>query len=128
MSMEIRDVTEADLPQIVDIENACFSLPWSEKLLRSQMTPGHLFLCAAGGDKVLGYVAYDDENYISMQGEKFYKWQYPLFMLGPIVGAVLYILFISFVKDNKQHRAEVERQLKERRAAKAAASAEGQTD
>ncbi|MCH5197384.1 MAG: MFS transporter [Oscillospiraceae bacterium] len=66
---------------------------------------------------VLGYIAYDDENYIAMQGEKFYKWQYPLFMLGPIVGAVLYIVFISFVKDNKQHRAEVERLLKERRAA-----------
>lgn len=66
---------------------------------------------------VLGYVAYDDENYIAMQNEKFYKWQYPLFMLGPVVGAVLYIIFISFVKDSKEHRADVEKQLSERRAA-----------
>ena len=65
--------------------------------------------------RVLKYVAYDDENYIAMQGETFYKWQYPLFMLGPIVGAVLYLLFISFVKDDKARRAEVERQLRERR-------------
>ena len=66
--MEIRDVTEADLPQIVDIENACFSLPWSERLLKSQMTPGHLFLCAAEGERVLGYVGLMhvlDEGYIS---------------------------------------------------------------
>ncbi len=66
--------------------------------------------------KVLGYVAYDDENYIAMQGEKFYKWQFPLFMLGPIAGSVLYLIFISFVKDDKEHRAEVERLLREKRA------------
>lgn len=72
---------------------------------------------------VLEYTAYDDENYIDMQGEKFYKWQYPLFMLGPIVGAVLYILCISFVKDDKDRRAAVEAQLRERRAAAAEAAA-----
>lgn len=71
---------------------------------------------------VLEYQAYDDENYIDMQGEKFYRYQFPLFMLGPIVGAILYIVFISFVKDSKEHRADVERQLKERREALAAAS------
>ena len=70
--------------------------------------------------KVLGYQAYDDENYIAMQGETFYKWQFPLFMLGPIVGAALYLLFISFVKDDKNRRAEVERLLKEKRAAREA--------
>ncbi len=73
--------------------------------------------------KVLGYVAYDDENYISMQNETFYRWQFPLFMLGPIMGAVLYIIIISFVRDDKAHRDEVERQLKERRQAAAAVSA-----
>ena len=79
---------------------------------------------------VLHYVAYDDENYIDMQGETFYKWQFPLFMLGPIVGAVLYIVFISFVKDDKAHRAAVEAALKERRAAAAAAenTAEAEID
>ena len=66
---------------------------------------------------VLEYKTYDNENYIAMQGEKFYKWQFPLFMLGPIAGSVLYLLFISFVKDDKKHRAEVEEALKARRAA-----------
>ena len=65
---------------------------------------------------VLEYKALDREDYIAQQGEKFYKWQYPLFMLGPIVGSVLYLVFISFVKDDKQHRAEVEQALKARRA------------
>ncbi len=68
----------------------------------------------------LEYKAYDDENYIAMQGEKFYKWQFPMFMLGPIVGSLLYLLFISFVKDSRERRDEVERLLKERRAQKAA--------
>ena len=38
-----------------------------------------------------------------------------MFMLGPVVGAVLYLIFISFVKDDKEHKAEVERLLKEKR-------------
>lgn len=49
------------------------------------------------------------------QNETFIKWQWPMFMLGPVVGAVLYLIFISFIKDNKEHKLEVERQLKERR-------------
>ena len=65
--------------------------------------------------KVLGYVAYDNENYIAMQGETFYKWQFPLFMLGPVVGAVLYLLAIAFVRDDPTHRKEVEAALRERR-------------
>lgn len=76
--------------------------------------------------RFLGYKTYDDENYIDMQGEKFYKWQFPMFMLGPIVGALLYLLFISFVKDDKVHRAEVEAALKERRAAAAENGAEAE--
>ena len=38
-------------------------------------------------------------------------------MLGPVVGAVLYLIAISFIKDSKEHREEVERQLKERKEA-----------
>ena len=69
--------------------------------------------------RVLGYKAYKDDDYINMQGETFYKWQFPLFMLGPVAGAVLYIIVISFVKDDPKRRDEVERALKERRAAAA---------
>ncbi len=50
------------------------------------------------------------------QSAKFYKWQYPIFMLAPIIGEALYMIVISFVKDDKNHKLEVERQLAERRA------------
>ena len=68
MRLEVRDVTEAELPQIVELERNCFSLPWSEQMLRSQLTPGHGFLAAVEGDRVLGYVGLMyvlDEGYIS---------------------------------------------------------------
>ncbi len=51
------------------------------------------------------------------QGAKFIKWQWPMFMLGPVVGAVLYLIIISFIKDDKAHKAEVERLLRERKEA-----------
>ena len=51
------------------------------------------------------------------QSDYFNKFQWPMFMLGPIVGAILYLFFISFVKDDKAHKADVEQKLKERRAA-----------
>ena len=69
----------------------------------------------------LGYDSFRKEQGLP-QSETFLKWQWPMFCLGPVVGAVLYLIIISFVKDNKDHRAEVERQLKERRAAQAAVS------
>ncbi len=49
------------------------------------------------------------------QSAFFKKWQWPMHMLGPIVGSILYLILINFVKDDKAHKAEVERQLKERR-------------
>ena len=69
--------------------------------------------------RVLGYISYgkEVENYIELQGEKFYRWQFPLFMLGPILGAVFYLLVILFVRDDPKHHDEVERALKARRAA-----------
>lgn len=66
----------------------------------------------------LGYVSNknDDKN-IFHQSEKFYKAQFPLFMLSPIIGAISYIIVISFIKDDKEHTAWVEEQLKARREA-----------
>lgn len=67
---------------------------------------------------VLGYVSNKrDEKNIFHQSEKFYKAQFPLFMLSPIIGAISYIIIISFVKDDKDHIAWVEQQLKARREA-----------
>ncbi|NLA76788.1 MAG: MFS transporter [Clostridiales bacterium] len=66
--------------------------------------------------KRLGYdrFARDEGRF---QSAAFCSKQWPMFMLGPVVGAVLYIIVISFVKDDSEHRDEVERQLKARRAA-----------
>lgn len=64
----------------------------------------------------LGYkVIPGDEDYIAHQSPKFYKWQYPIFILGPVIGEALYMIVIAFVKDDKEHKSEVERQLAERR-------------
>ncbi len=56
-----------------------------------------------------------DPDYIFHQSAHFYKWQYPIFMLGPVIGEALYMIFIFFVKEDPERRAEVERLLAERR-------------
>ncbi len=66
--------------------------------------------------KLLGYNRFAVEQGIK-QSAGFNKWQWPMFMLGPVVGAIFYLIIISFVKDSKEHRDDVERQLKERKAA-----------
>ncbi len=47
---------------------------------------------------------------------RFLKYRWHLFVLGPAIGSALYLLVILFLKDDKEHTAEVERQLKEKRA------------
>ena len=70
--------------------------------------------------RFLGYNAVPgDKDYIHHQSEKFYRWQYPIFMLGPIIGEALYVVVILFVKDDRQRQDEVERLLAERRREKA---------
>ena len=64
--------------------------------------------------KRLGYDSYAKEAGLA-QNETFIKWQWPMFVLGPVVGAVLYLIIICFVKDNKERREEIEQTLKERR-------------
>ncbi len=64
--------------------------------------------------KRLGYDSYAKEAGLP-QNDKFLKWQWPMFVLGPVVGAVLYLIIICFVKDNKDRRQEIEEALKERR-------------
>lgn len=69
--------------------------------------------------RFLGYNAVPgDKDYIYHQSEKFYRWQYPIFMLGPVIGEALYVVIILFVKDSSEHQEEVERLLAERRAEK----------
>ena len=62
----------------------------------------------------LGYDSYTDKN---KQNPVYMKWQWPIFMLGPVFGAVMYLIVISFIKDDREMRDRVEKELAERRAA-----------
>lgn len=62
----------------------------------------------------LKYDSYVDKN---KQNPVYLKWQWPIFMLGPVIGSVLYLIAISFVKDDKELKARVEKELGERRRA-----------
>ena len=66
--------------------------------------------------RFLGYSAEPgDKDYILHQSDKFYHWQYPIFMLGPVIGEALYIVVILFVKDDRAYQDRVEQLLAERR-------------
>ncbi len=69
MAFSIQDVREEQLEQIEELEQLCFSVPWSMAALRSQLPDErHVFLAATDGGRVLGYVGMMyvlDEGYIS---------------------------------------------------------------
>ena len=70
MEYIITDAREAMLPQLLEIEKECFSVPWTEAMLRTQMNPDkHIFLVAeTAGGEIAGYVGMMyvlDEGYIS---------------------------------------------------------------
>lgn len=48
---------------------------------------------------------------------RFLKYRWHMFILGPAIGSVFYILVILFLKDDKERTAEVERLLQEKRNA-----------
>ena len=70
MEYAIRDVGPDDIPQIVEVEKRCFSLPWTAEQLAGQIKDAqHEFIAAISPDgTVLGYVGMMyvlDESYIS---------------------------------------------------------------
>jgi len=69
LEIGITDAREEQLPQIARIEEQCFSVPWTEQMLRAQLSPeGHVFLAAEAAGSVVGYVGLTfvlDEGYIS---------------------------------------------------------------
>ena len=70
MEYAIRDVGPDDIPQIVEVEKRCFSLPWTAEQLAAQIKNAqHEFIAAISPDgTVLGYVGMMyvlDEGYIS---------------------------------------------------------------
>ena len=69
MELQIHDAREELLPQVQRIEQQCFSLPWTEAMLRMQLQPdSHVFLTAETEGVVIGYIGMLyvlDEGYIS---------------------------------------------------------------
>ena len=69
MEIQITDAREELLPQIQQIEQQSFSVPWTDAMLRMQLQPdSHVFLTAETDGAVVGYVGMLyvlDEGYIS---------------------------------------------------------------
>lgn len=64
---------------------------------------------------ILDWLKYDNSLKNYQQGALFIKWQWPLFIAGPVIGNILYLIVISFVKDDAEERAMIEAELKIRR-------------
>lgn len=65
--------------------------------------------------KLLTAVGYNQNIAMTAQNAVFMKWQWPMFILGPVVGAILYLCTIVFVKDDNEQRKQIEQELKLRR-------------
>ena len=67
--MNIRPAVLSDIPAIADIEKECFSAPWSEEALASELANGQTVMLAAESDGgIKGYVSMRyvlDEGYIN---------------------------------------------------------------
>lgn len=57
-SYRIREMTEEDIPAVMEIERACFPVPWSESLMRALLCMPQTTVClvAETGARVCGYV------------------------------------------------------------------------
>lgn len=68
----------------------------------------------------LKFLKFDETKAIDMQtSTRFLKYRWHQFILGPAVGSLLYIIVIYFVDEDLEKTAEIERQLREKRAAAA---------
>ena len=67
---------------------------------------------------LIGYKAIDDTaaTFIGTQSAAFETWIWPLFMLTPAIASLLYIIPLLFIRYSPEKRAQVERELAERRA------------
>jgi len=64
---------------------------------------------------LLTLLKHDSKIPESQQNPIFMKWQWPMFMLGPVVGDALYLLAISFLEEDNDRKKEVELLLKKKR-------------
>lgn len=69
MEYTIRDADATQLDRLEEIEQACFSMPWTRQQLQTQLTDStHVLIAAEVGGTVAGYVGMMyiiDEGYIS---------------------------------------------------------------
>lgn len=65
----------------------------------------------------LDYKAVDDTatSFIGTQSEAFDTWIWPLVMLTPVIASILYIVPLFFIRYSPEKRAQVEKELAERR-------------
>lgn len=67
--MRIRDAVPQDVPEIARLERECFTTPWTEEIIRSQLSgEGKLMLAAEEDGRFAGYMGLQyvlDEGYIS---------------------------------------------------------------
>ena len=96
------------------MEGVTFSMQTFFTKVSSGITAGLATLALS----VLGYVAVDDTatTFIGTQTAAFDTWIWPLFMLTPAIASLLYIIPLLFIKYTPEKRAQVEKELAERRA------------
>ena len=96
------------------MEGVTFSMQTFFTKVSSGITAGLATLALS----ILGYVAVDDTatTFIGTQTAAFDTWIWPLFMLTPAIASLLYIIPLLFIKYTPEKRAQVEKELAERRA------------
>ncbi len=75
---------------------------------------------------ILKLLHYDSRLDRTQQNPTFMKMQWPMYALGPAIGAALYLIAIAFVKDNKEERRRIEYELRLRRERAAKISGEAE--
>lgn len=66
---------------------------------------------------ILSRLGFREQLGLFGQPAAFYKWQWPMYMLGPAVGALLFLLPILTIRYTNETKEMVERELVQRRAA-----------
>ena len=67
--------------------------------------------------QILHKLGHDSNVKNYQQNSTYMKWQWPIFILGPAIGEILYLIVIMFIRDNKEERLRIEAELRERRKA-----------
>ena len=56
-SLVIKEMEIEDADRVVDIENICFTSPWSKKMFKEELDSNDtLYFCALDDDELIGYV------------------------------------------------------------------------